>query len=155
MKLALRTFVVFVASASCVSAQGKQGLSQLLKRKGYPAFTATSVDVRGHLMACRGLELFDPNAKPIDALPGRVVLYCDVCDSVWLWAAMADLHMKRAAPTAGRETPGAKLPDIVQRKLAEPSKLANPARVWLGYIDKDGVERLTVEITVDELASKD
>lgn len=155
MKLLLKIFMLLVSGASDVSAQEKQDLKQLLKEKGPPAFTAIAADCRGHLLVCQGLEVFDPTKrKEAETLHGRVVLYCQPWDGLWLWAATVGLQMRQATPLLGEEKPGGKFSKELPSKKAQSCKLLKPARVWVGYIDKQGIVRLTFEVMVDELASK-
>jgi len=133
-----------------------QDVKDLVRRKGLPAFTAKAVDIRGHLLAYRGLDVFDCcKEKTEDALHGQVLLYCKPWDGLWLWSALPGLKMRQATPFLGRERPGAKFLNEIAVKNAEPVKLIESARVWLVYVDEQGIIRLTTEMTVSELASKE
>jgi hypothetical protein len=154
MKTIVALAILLAASASCASGQEKRDLKHILKQRGQPSFTARSVHCEGHLLACHKLDVFVPGeGKSPDTLRGKVLLYCKPWDGLWLWAAHVGQDMARAAPFVGRERPGAKVWQELPVKAPPPTPLPKPARVWIAYIDKQGIARLTVEVTVSELTT--
>jgi hypothetical protein len=141
-----------------VGAGDQKDVRQVLKAKGLPTFFAKSIDARGDLLVCEGLELFDPATKnAAEKLRGRVLLYCEPWDGLWLWAAHSDLKMRRATPLLGLEGPGMKVKvgDVVPTRTKEPSKLVNPAEVSAVVVGKGGTVVRTTKVTVRELRWKD
>jgi hypothetical protein len=151
MKRVLLFVLLSAASASGVWAQDKTDVKNLLKVKGPPTFTARSIDARGNLLVCDGLELFDAGAeKAAQKLRGRVLLFCDPWDGLWLGAASTGLTMSRATPLLGLEGPGGKF-----LKTNKPSQLLMPAKVFAAVVDDMGMVVRTAEITVHELRCQD
>jgi hypothetical protein len=156
MTLSLLFLVLLSASVSQLAAQDQKDVGQLLKAKGPPTFTARSIEARGNLLVCEGFELFDPAKKnAAGKLPGRVLLFCEPWDALWLWAAHTDQKMQSAAPLLGLEGPGKKFTDLAPAKPNAPSKLTMPARVFTAVVGKTGVVFRTAEIAVHELQCKD
>lgn len=156
MRQALMFVMLSAACAPYVSAEDNKDVKNLLEVKGSPAFTATSIDTRGNLLICDGLELFDDRSEmAAQKLRGRVLLFCESWDGLWLWAANTDLKMRRATPFLGLERPGGKFADAMPAKRIEVTKLIMPAKVSAAVVDERGMVLRTSEISVHQLRCKD
>jgi hypothetical protein len=148
--------IVAGSAAGVARAQEKDDLSRLLNDKGPPAFTAKSIDVRGNVLVCDGLELRDlERQKATEKLRGRVLLFCESWDALWFWAAHTDQKMRRATPLLGLEGPGKKFTDVVPPKAKGPTELLKPAKMFAAVVDQAGKVVCTIEITVHKLQDKD
>lgn len=156
MHRAILSVIAFAWVPCCSLAQEPKDLASLRKVKGLPAFIARSVETQGDKIVCKSLEMVEPGKNPTDErLHGRVLLYCDAWDALWLWAAHSNWKMNRAAPFMGLEKPGGKIADLPPPKSTGPVELLRPSRVFLATIDDQGrIVRIT-KIVVHKLENAD
>jgi hypothetical protein len=153
-RIALSAFALFLAAISLSLAAPapikRQGtLGEVVKSPGLPRFSAHSAIAKKDRLEVSGLKAVDPRGS--ERLQGRTLLYCDPSDVVALWLPAVAWKMKQAAPTTGREGPGANLWQAVleDRPLVVP--LSCPVQITLVSVDDKGVVRHTETARVAEV----
>lgn len=158
-----RAFLLVIAFAvtPCWSSSQEQpkDITSLLKAKGMPVFVARSAETRGNLIVCKGFELVESGKDQKDQsdkkLRGRVLMYCDSWDGLWLWVAHSNQQMNRAAPFMGLEKSGAKLADLAPPKSLGPAEFLRPARMFMATVDEMGTIVRTATIVVHRFQDND